>query len=190
MIRKAIIKDIDKIEQCFAEFAWYRDNHELGTCASYPLGICPTVKTLRTYVSEGALYLMEQEGEIYGFITTNRVQPDEYGEIRWKYRAKSNEVLVIDLLCIRPCTFRFGMEEEMVKFIIKEAKQMNFKAIRLHTVKQHNPLVSLYTKLGFEIAGTAPVIAGDLVSYLIHLFMELKIDLTYETEASDDSSCV
>ena len=175
MIRKAMIKDIDQIEQCFAEFVWYQDNHGLGTCTSYPLGVCPTVKTFKTYVLEDALYLMEQDDEIYGFITINRVQPDEYGEIRWKYKAKSNEVLVIDSLYIRPCKFRFGIEEEMVKFIIEEAKQMNFKTIRLHTVKQHNPLISLYTKLGFEIAGTAHVINGGLVHYLKHLFMELNI---------------
>lgn len=173
MIRKAIVKDIDQIERCFTEFAEYVHDHRL--VPSYPLGACPTVKTLRTYVSEGALYLMEQDGEIYGFITINRVQPDEYYEIKWKYKAKSNEVLVIDSLCIRPCKFGFGIEEEMVKFIIEEAKRMNFKTIRLHIVKQHNPFVSLYTKLGFEIAGTAPVIIGGLVHYLKHLFMELKI---------------
>ncbi len=63
----------------------------------------------------------------------------------------------------------------MMRFVIEKAKQMNCKTVRLDTGSQNKPAVSLYTKLGFEIAGTTSMNIGGLISHKNHLFLELEI---------------
>lgn len=173
MIRKAIVEDIDQIEQSYTELLLHEQIY--GAFTVWKLGVYPTRKTAEDYLLEDALYVMEQDKEIYASIAINQIQPEEYNEITWRCNAKSNEVLVIHLLCVRPSKSGHGIGKDMVKFVIEKAKKMNCKTIRLDTGSQNEPAVSLYTKLGFEIAGTTSMNIGGIISHKNHLFMELKI---------------
>lgn len=173
MIRKAISQDIDQIEQNYIELLLYEQEH--GAYTVWQLGIYPTRETAEKGVSEGTMYVMEQDGEINASIIANKVQPKEYDTIKWKYAAQPDEVLVIHLLCVRPSKAGRGIGRDMVGFVIEEAKHMNCRAVRLDTGLQNKPAVALYTKLGFGLAGTTAMAIGGLISHKDHLFFELKI---------------
>lgn len=173
MIRKAIAKDIDLIEQNYTELLLHEQEH--GAYTAWKLGVYPTRETAEKGVSEGTLYVMEQDGEINASIIANKVQPKEYDTIKWKCFAQPEEVLVIHLLCVRPSKAGRGIGKDMVEFVIEEAKRMNCRTVRLDTGLQNKPAVALYTKLGFKLAGTTTMSIGGLISHNNHLFFELAI---------------
>lgn len=173
MIRKATSHDIDQVEKSYVELLLHEQKY--GAYTAWQLGVYPTRKTAEKALSEGALYVMEQNGEICASIIANQTQPEEYNKINWKYSAPPSEVLVIHLLCVRPSKSGCGIGREMVKFAIEEARHMNCKTVRLDTGLQNKPAVALYTKLGFELAGTTTMFIGGLIPHNNHLFFELKI---------------
>lgn len=173
IIRKATWSDIDAVEKSYTELLLHEKEH--GAYTVWELGVYPTRETAEKSVEEGSLYVMELEGEICGSIIANRIQPHEYGGIKWKYDAEPREVMVIHLLCIRPAKAGRGMGKALVEFVARQAKLMNCSTVRLDTGQQNKPAVALYTKLGFELAETASMSIGGLIPHDGHLFFELKI---------------
>lgn len=173
MIRKAVSQDVEQIENTYTEVLLHEKEH--GAYTVWKTGVYPTRSTAEKALSEDALYVMEQEGEIYASIIADSVQPKEYSRIDWKYHAEPKEVLVIHLLCVRPSKAGHGIGKDMVQFIIEMAKSMNCKSVRLDTGSQNKPAIALYTKLGFELAGTGTMSIGGLISHENHLFFEIRV---------------
>lgn len=173
MIRKAVLQDISAVEQVYTELLLYEKEHNAYTI--WQLGVYPTRETAEKSLSDESLYVLEQNGEICASIIANQIQPKEYGAIKWNYYAKPEEVMVIHLLCVKPSKSGRGIGKELVQFIIQEAKRRNCKAVRLDTGLQNKPAMALYTKLGFELAGTDVMAVGGLITHKNHLFFERKI---------------
>lgn len=173
MIRKATSQDIEQVENSYTELLLHEKEH--GAYTVWQLGVYPTKTTAEKALSEDALYVMEQDGEICASIIANNVQPEEYGQINWKCQAEQSEVIVIHLLCVRPSKAGHGIGKELVQFIIEKARHMNCKTVRLDTGSQNKPAVSLYTKLGFELAGTSTMSIGGLIPHNNHLFFEIAV---------------
>lgn len=170
MIRKAVLQDIDKVEEGYIELL--RHEKKYGAYTVWQEGVYPTRKTAEEWLSKNALYVTERDGEICASIAADRIQPNEYSEINWKYQAQSDEIMVIHLLCVRPSKSGCGIGREMVRFVLSEAKRMNCKTVRLDTGSQNKPAVSLYGSLGFELAGMSSMAVGGLISHKNHLFFE------------------
>lgn len=174
MIRKAGLQDIGQIEKSYTELLLYEQEHVAYTV--WKLGVYPTRETAEKSVREGTLYVLEQDGEICASVIANRIQPEEYGSIAWKYQAEPDEVFVIHLLCVRPSKAGCGIGRKMVQFAMEEGKRQNCRTIRLDTGAQNKPAVALYQKLGFELAGTATMAIGGLIAHEGHLFFEKRIE--------------
>lgn len=173
MIRKAIAQDIDQVENIYTELLLYEQKH--GAYTVWKLGVYPTRETAEKSFADGTLYVMEQEGEICASIIANQVQPEEYGNVKWKYAAQPDEIFVIHLLCVRPSKAGCGIGKAMVQSAVEKGKQLNCRTIRLDTGAQNKPAVSLYKKLGFELAGTSSMSVGGLIAHNNHLFFEKRI---------------
>lgn len=152
MIRQATLYDLDQVERCFVELLEHEQ--ENGAYTSWKLNIYPTRKTAEKSLLEGSLYVMEQDGEICACIIASQSQPPKFNSIAWKYPAQPDEVVVINLLCVRPSKARCGIGKSMVRFIIEEARNTNCKTVRLDTGVQNMPAIALYTNIGFEFAGS------------------------------------
>lgn len=163
MIRRAASDDINQVEKCIVELLEYEQEH--GAYTSWKRNIYPTRKTAENSLAEGSLYVMEQNGEICACIIASQNQPPKFDNIEWKYPARSDEVFVINLLCVRPSKVRCGIGKSMVHFIIEEAKSRNCKTVRLDTGVQNMPARALYTNIGFELVG----------NYNNYLFYEFNI---------------
>lgn len=170
MIRKAIEADLDDVNDGYEELLYYEKEH--GAYTVWQLGVYPTRSSAKKSLDEDGLYVLEENGQIAASITVNQKQPPEYGMVHWGCEAKPEEVMVIHLLCVRPSKAHQGMGRRMVEFIIEEARKRGCKAVRLDTGAQNIPAKSLYTKIGFKLAGTASMAIGGLIPHEGHLFFE------------------
>ena len=170
MIRKAIEADLYGVNDGYEELLYYEKEH--GAYTVWQLGVYPTRSSAKKSLDEDGLYVLEENGQIAASITVNQKQPPEYGMVHWGCEAKPEEVMVIHLLCVRPSKAHQGMGRRMVEFIIEEARKRGCKAVRLDTGAQNIPAKSLYTKIGFKLAGTASMAIGGLIPHEGHLFFE------------------
>lgn len=175
MIRKATAQDIDQVEKGYIELLVHEREH--GAYTVWQQGVYPTRKTAEDSFTDGNLYVMEENGEVCASMIVNRNQPEEYGDIPWRYDVSDEQVLVIHLLCVRPSKAGQGIGQRMVQFVIEEAKRFHCKTIRLDTGAQNIPAASLYKKMGFELAGTASMAIGGLIMHKNHLFFERSISI-------------
>ena len=99
MIRKAILKDVNSIEDTYNEHFQYELNHTAFTV--FKKGVYPTKDDAERAIYAGALFVYEENGTIVGSIIIDKVQPIEYATIPWKEKLSEDEVMVIHLLMVR-----------------------------------------------------------------------------------------
>ena len=79
MIRKAILKDVNSIEDTYNEHFQYELNHTAFTV--FKKGVYPTKDDAERAIYAGALFVYEENGTIVGSIIIDKVQPIEYATI-------------------------------------------------------------------------------------------------------------
>ena len=170
MIRKATLDDIEQIEETYNEHF----NHELkyGAFTVFKKGIYPTVKDAESAISAGTLYVYTKNTNIAGSIILDKLQPAEYTEISWQHAFTNDEVMVIHLLLIRPSMAGKGIATSLMEYAVKLATDNSCKALRLDTGNQNTPAISLYKKMGFQIASIGSMMVGSTIEHSNHLFLE------------------
>ena len=148
MIRKAILKDVNSIEDTYNEHFQYELNHTAFTV--FKKGVYPTKDDAERAIYAGALFVYEENGTIVGSIIIDKVQPIEYATIPWKEKLSEDEVMVIHLLMVRPSMSGKGIASSLIKFATELAQKNSCRALRLDTGSQNIPALSLYQKNGFE----------------------------------------
>ena len=169
MIRKAILKDVNSIEDTYNEHFQYELNHTAFTV--FKKGVYPTKDDAERAIY-GALFVYEENGTIVGSIIIDKVQPIEYATIPWKEKLSEDEVMVIHLLMVRPSMSGKGIASSLIKFATELAQKNSCRALRLDTGSQNIPALSLYQKNGFEIIASASKKVGDVIAHKNHLFLE------------------
>lgn len=170
MIRKAVFNDIGLIEDTYNEHFKYEMEHRAFTV--FQKGIYPTVKDAEKAVNRGTLYVYEENNNIAGSIIADKIPPKEYREIVWKQNCRDDEVMVIHLLIVRPGMAGKGIATALIKYAVELARNNSCKALRLDTGSQNIPAVSLYKKLGFQIAAAGSMKVGNVIEHSGHLFLE------------------
>ena len=170
MIRKATFDDIELIEDTYNEHFQHEMEH--GAFTVFKKGIYPTRKDTEKAVNNGTLYVYEENSGIAGSMIVDKIQPPEYTKIVWEQTFADDEVMVIHLLMVRPSKAGKGIATVLVKYAMGLAKNSSCKALRLDTGSQNFPALSLYKKLGFQIAASASMNVGDIIEHSGHLFLE------------------
>lgn len=171
MIRKAEGKDIAAVANSYEELFAYEAVH--GSTTNWLPGKYPAENTAQTALDNGWLYVLEEAG-FGGSMILNQVQPEEYQRIDWQYPADPAQVLVIHTLCIPPAQAGRGYGRQLVRFALKKAQQDGCRVLRLDTWAGNHPAASLYTHLGFRLAGTAPMLLQGLIPEQ-QVFFERKV---------------
>ena len=117
MIRKAILKDVNSIEDTYNEHFQYELNHTAFTV--FKKGVYPTKDDAERAIYAGALFVYEENGTIVGSIIIDKVQPIEYATIPWKEKLSEDEVMVIHLLMVRPSMSGKGIASSLIKLLNK-----------------------------------------------------------------------
>lgn len=170
MIRQAVITDLESIEEGYREHFLHEKKY--GAYTVFREGVYPTRKDAEKALRNNALYVFEENGIVLGSIILDGHQPDEYRNIAWASQAADEEVTVIHLLMVKPCAAGKGVGSALVNFAAETAKQRYCTVIRLDTGEQNVPAVSLYKKLGFQLAAAASMKVGGVISHKGHLFFE------------------
>ena len=170
MIRKATSDDIKSIEDTYNEH--FKHETEYGAFTVFKKGIYPTRKDAKKAIDHGTLYVYEENNDIAGSMIVDKVQPAEYTQINWTQTFINDEVMVIHLLMVRPNMARKGIATSLLKYAMELAENSACKALRLDTGSQNIPALSLYKKLGFQIAATASMNVGNAIEHSGHLFLE------------------
>lgn len=178
MIRKGNSNDINLIEDTYYEH--FTHEMECGAYTVFKKGVYPTRADAEKAIHDGTLYVYEEHHNIAGSMIIDSVQPKEYNGIAWEEALKSDEVMVIHLLMVRPSMARKGIASALVKYAVELARYNSCKAVRLDTGKQNIPAVSLYKKLGFQIVATASMNVGNAIEHSGHLFLEKVISSQFQ----------
>ncbi len=153
MIRLAKQTDIDDVEKIFNEIL---DTPEMVHTTNWLKDGYPTRADAQKALDAGTLYVGEDEtGGLYGAVNLNHIQPPEYAKIPWKIEPECSrdEVLVIHTLCIRPNCAGKGYGREFVAFSEQLAREKGCRVVRLDTYEGNRPAESLYSSLGYTLAG-------------------------------------
>lgn len=151
-IRKATVNDIDRIAEIYDALT---SDPETCKFTNWAKGVYPTRSFAEKALSDGDLFVGEDENGIFGTMLLNTNQLPEYNDIPWIHSADCNEVLVIHTLCIDLKYKGKGKAKEMVAFAEEYGRQNNMKVIRLDTYEGNFPACAMYPKLGYEYSGKA-----------------------------------
>lgn len=173
MLRQAVAADLDHIEKGYQEHFLHEREH--GAFTVFREGVYPTCEDAKRALLAGTLFVCEEAGTLAGSIIVDTWQPDEYGKIDWPSRAAAEKVMVIHLVIVRPGMAGKGIGSSLVNYALEIAKQRLCEAVRLDTGSQNIPAISLYRKLGFELAGNTSMKVGGLIAHDGHLFFEKRL---------------
>ena len=152
MIRKAVQSDIEKIEMIYNEIFKYEKENTCYT--NWQKGLYPTIATAQKALDNDWLFVGEKDGEIYGSMVLNSVEPTEYANLDWGEVYKQEEILVIHTLSVSPSFFGQGLGIEFVKFSENYARENGYKIIRLDTYEKNYPALKMYETLNYTYVGS------------------------------------
>lgn len=173
MIRPAETYDLDSIEETYREHFAHERAH--GAYTVFREGVYPTRQTAECALKNGALFVYEESGTVLGSVILDNVQPEEYRKVDWPGHASDERVRVVHLLMVRPGAAGRGVGSALIHFALEAAKEQDCTAVCLDTGSQNTPAVSLYQKMGFEIAAASSMKVGGAIAHEGHLFLEKRL---------------
>lgn len=166
-VRKATECDLEAVEKIYDKI---HDAEESGKqTTGWIRGVYPVRQTAADAVARDDLYVLEEDGRIWGAAIINNIQVDVYAEGKWRYEAKEEEVCVLHTLVISPETARKGYGRAFVDFYEKHAKETGCMELRIDTNERNAAARALYHKLGYEEIGIVPTTFNGLPD--IHLVL-------------------
>lgn len=154
MIRKAMMKDIDDIEDIYNRVL---NMEECGKARiGWQRGVYPTRDTAMQALLRGDLFVNERDGKLIASAIINHRQMDSYGLAHWRVKAAANEVMVLHTLVVDPQFFGRGIGREFVEYYEQYAKENDCKDLRMDTQEKNHAAKNLYHRLGYEEIGIVP----------------------------------
>jgi len=172
-IRRAEIKDFENI----TIFYQYAIQHSPGMSEKtrWVYGLHPTDAMIRDYLSQEALYLLEDGDTILGAMAVTMSQGEDYHAIHWSVDAADDEVAVVHILCIHPDFQKQGLAKKMVLESIRMAADAQKKAVRLDALESNTPAQGMYLALGFSHRGKQLLYAKN-TGWANFLYYEYPLD--------------
>jgi RimJ/RimL family protein N-acetyltransferase len=148
LIQKASNNDIDKIEILYNESIDWLNKQRIH---QWKKDVYPTRKSALLAIHENNLYCCIVNGNISGTFIINDNQARQYKDLNWRY--KSEKILVLHTLVIKPNETGRGLGKNIMKFIVDFARINGYEAIRLDVFPDNKAAVGLYLYFGFEYVG-------------------------------------
>lgn len=146
MIRLAQIRDLDAVMLIVEKTK--KIMHENGNFQwddKYPLE-----SDFEHDINERSLYVLEENGEIGGFICVNDEEPEEYASAAWQ---KSGKRLIIHRMAVSPEQRGRGYAGDLFDFAWEKTVEAGAQSIRSDTFSGNIPMNSLFLKHGFSKTG-------------------------------------
>ena len=141
-IRMLYWKLLDSSEQYAHILQWKKD-------------IYPADEDWKFYIDNNEMYVLCDHNDLIGAFVLTRSQSQDYRKIDWEIDAKDDEVSVVHLLVVDPDYQGRGIATAILDEIIRIAKTMGKKAVRLDAIITNKPAQKIYEKYGFIRRGQA-----------------------------------
>lgn len=121
--------------------------------ARWNYGKHPTDESIRSYIDNGEMYLMMDEGNVAGMVAIVMHQGSDYETVRWAEKLSNEQVSTLHLLAVVPDYRGQSLGRRILQEAIKLSAKNGKKAVRLDTLKTNLPARHLYDKAGFFYRG-------------------------------------
>ncbi|MGJ5711966.1 GNAT family N-acetyltransferase [Staphylococcus auricularis] len=149
MIRKATFQDLDSVLDLVEEAkAKMRDNNNTQWDDDYPLDT-----HFKKDIETDTLFVIDDDGEIYGFIVIDQQQADWYDKLDWPIDREG--AFVIHRLA--SSSDYKGGATELFNFAIDHALEHQIHVILTDTFALNKPAQGLFEKFGFTKVGEAEI---------------------------------
>ena len=154
VIRKATAKDIDAVEEIYNEIhtAEEENKQQIGWIRS----VYPVRDTAVKAVEREDLFVLENDGKIYGAGIINGIQMDSYVYGDWRHDISADCVCVLHTLVISPKSSGRGYGGSFIDFYEKYALEHGCLELRLDTNVKNEVARAMYKKHGYTEVGIVP----------------------------------
>lgn len=123
---------------------------DISVYAKWIYGKHPSDELIMEYISEGAMYFCERDGEIISAAAVTPYQGEDYHDTPWSISISDDEAAVVHILCVDPKYHGQGIAKDTMRLIIALSRTLGKKAVRLDALKSNTPAHRLYEALGFR----------------------------------------
>lgn len=141
-IRKATENDIDAVEKLYD--AIHTAEEENKQDIGWVRGIYPVRATAEAALKREDLFVLEENGTLYGTAIINKLQVDIYNQGNWKHRVSDEQVCVLHTLVISPASAGKGYGKAFLGFMktMRWSKvALNLDSTRMPKMKSLRPCI-------------------------------------------------
>ena len=160
MIRKALPRDLDAVEQIYKRIIDAEEEGRMTT--GWLRDIYPVRSTAEAALLRDDLFVLEEDGRILGAGIINRIQVDVYRGAPWAAEVPDDAVCVLHTLVIDPLAAGHGLGTAFVRFYEAYAKEQGIKELRLDTNVRNLAARSMYKKLGYTEIAVVPTVFNGI----------------------------
>lgn len=147
IIRKATEKDIDAVEILYDEIHTAEEDGK--QTIGWIRGIYPIRTTAEKALEADELFVLEDNGEIFGTGIINKRQVEAYKAGNWEHDVPNNRVCVLHTLVISPTVAGKGYGRAFLAFYEKYATDNGCTELRLDTNAKNAVARLMYKKHGY-----------------------------------------
>jgi len=174
IIRSAEGKDIGEVAAIFERII---EDEERGISAvGWKRGVYPTRATAEAALTQGDLFVLEDEGRVVAAMRINHEQVPEYSKCRWDYPAGDKQIMVAHTLVVDPAAKGKGYGRQMVAFYEQYAREHRCPFLRMDTNAINTRARALYQSLGYKEIGITPC-AFNGIGQVNLVCLEKKIEI-------------
>lgn len=174
LFRKAKAEDIDAVSRIYADI--HTEEEEGRVTIGWIRGVYPERVTAEAALERGDLFVLEEEGEVWGTAIINQHQVDVYEGAGWSQEAPCERVMVLHTLIISPAWSGRGYGRSFVKFYEEYAAEHGSPYLRMDTNARNRNARALYKKLGYREADIVPCVFNGIEGVQLVL-LEKKLTL-------------
>lgn len=113
-------------------------------------GIYPTDQFLKDSLEKGELFVLKNDGRLYGCVILNSESNEDYNGVPWRIECGNEEVLIPHALAVSLDHQGMGLGKRIVEEILRLARMEKKKAVRLDILGTNVAAEKLYTGCGFQ----------------------------------------
>lgn len=153
-IRRAAADDIASVEKIYDAVHTAEEKGEQQT--GWIRGVYPVRATAEEALRRNDLFVLEDDGALYGSGIINNIQPEVYSRGSWKHAADGNQVCVLHTLAIHPSRRGRGYGREFLAFFENYAAEHGCPELRIDTNERNKAARQMYTKRRYTEIGIVP----------------------------------
>ena len=121
--------------------------------ARWVYGKHPTDTSLRTYIDNGEMYFLMDDGAVAGMVAIVMHQGQEYAHVLWAENLAFDQVAALHLLAVCPNYRGRSLGVTLLEKAAELAGKNGKKALRLDTLESNLPAQRMYDRAGFSYRG-------------------------------------